>query len=115
MSTNGDRPQVEVQGLHARWRLVAGWALVVLAAVFIVLGWVGVSGTPDVARQLSYLASGGLGGLVAAIVGVGLLISEDLRSDRQRLGRIEATLLDVNDRLRTKDRPARSSRGSSAR
>jgi hypothetical protein len=50
---------------------------------------------------------------VAAIVGVGLLISEDLRSDRQRLGRIEATLLDVNDQLRTKERPARGSRASS--
>jgi multisubunit Na+/H+ antiporter MnhG subunit len=81
--------------------VVIGWALVALGALFILLGWIGVSGTPDVARQLSYLASGGLGGLVAAIVGVGLLISEDLRSERKRLGRIEATLLDVNDRLQT--------------
>jgi hypothetical protein len=105
MSTNGDKPTAFASSTRSRWRLIAGWALVVLAAVFIVLGWLGVSGTPDVARQLSYLASGGLGGLVAAIVGVGLLISEDLRSDRQRLGRIEATLLDVNDRLRTKTAP----------
>jgi hypothetical protein len=85
--------------VKTRWRLFAGWALVVVAAVFIILGWVGVSGTPQVARQLSYLASGGLGGLVAAVVGVGLLISDDLRSERSRLGRIEATLLDVNERL----------------
>jgi hypothetical protein len=113
MSTNGDRPNAIASSAKGRWRLIVGWALVVLAAVFIVLGWIGVSGTPDVARQLSYLASGGLGGLVAAIVGVGLLISEDLRSDRQRLGRIEATLLDVNDQLRTKERPARGSRASS--
>lgn len=87
------------------WRLWLGWALVALGAVFIVLGWIGVSGEPDVARQMSYLASGGVGGLTAAVVGVGLLISEDLRSDRRRLGRIEATLLDVNDRLSTPERP----------
>jgi multisubunit Na+/H+ antiporter MnhG subunit len=86
-----------------RWRLLVGWALVVVAAVFVVLGWIGVSGTPDVARQLSYLASGGLGGLIAAVVGVGLLISDDLRSERSRLGRIEATLLDVNERMSSKN------------
>jgi hypothetical protein len=85
--------------VKTRWRLFVGWALIAAAAVFIVLGWVGVSGTPEVARQLSYLASGGLGGLVAAVVGVGLLISDDLRTERSRLGRIEATLLDVNERL----------------
>jgi hypothetical protein len=94
---SGHLPASDV--VRKRWRLVLGWGLVVLGAVFILLGWIGVSGTPDVARQLSYLASGGLGGLTAAIVGIGLLISEDLRSERSRLGRIEATLLDVNDRL----------------
>src|SRR5438552_11866208 len=99
MSTNGDRPNAIASSARSRWRLIAGWALVLLGAVFIVLGWIGVSGEPDVARQMSYLASGGVGGLTAAVVGVGLLISEDLRSDRRRLGRIEATLLDVNDRL----------------
>jgi hypothetical protein len=103
--------------MKQRWRLFVGWALVAVAAVFIVLGWVGVSGTPDVARQLSYLASGGLGGLVAAVVGVGLLISDDLRSERSRLGRIEATLLDVNERLSGTQNgsSARKSRATSSR
>src|SRR5918999_5649157 len=95
VESNGSR----VQTARKQWCLLLGWALVVLGAIFIVLGWIGVSGEPDVARQMSYLASGGIGGLTAAVVGVGLLISEDLRSDRRRLGRIEATLLDVNDRL----------------
>ena len=99
-----------VESVRSRWRLVAGWALVVLGAVFIVLGWIGVSGEPDVARQMSYLASGGIGGLTAAVVGVGLLISEDLRSDRRRLGRIEATLLDVNDQLLASRRSPAGSR-----
>lgn len=102
--------------MKQRWRMFFGWALIALAAVFIILGWVGVSGTPEVARQLSYLASGGLGGLVAAVVGVGLLISDDLRSERSRLGRIEATLLDVNERLSSPNgSAARKSRATSSR
>ena len=97
--TNGDGSGFSVTTVRRRWRFVLGWALVAVGALLLVLGWVGVSGEPDVASQLSYLASGGLGGLTAAIVGVGFLISEDLRSERSRLGRIEATLLDVNDLL----------------
>lgn len=96
---NGDGSGLSVTTVRRRWRFVLGWVLVGVGALLLVLGWVGVSGEPDVASQLSYLASGGLGGLTAAIVGVGFLISEDLRSERSRLGRIEATLLDVNDLL----------------
>ena len=100
MSDNGQRAQESAADvIRVRWRAVLGWVLVAVGAVFIVLGWIGVSGEPDVARQMSYLASGGVGGLTAALVGIGLLISEDLRSDRKRLGRIEATLLDVNQSL----------------
>jgi len=80
-----------------QWRVVVGWACVALGLLFILLGWFGVSGDPNVARQLPYLASGGLGGLAFVIVGAGLLISEDLRSDRRRLGRIESALLDLRD------------------
>lgn len=111
-NTNGDRPdETGAQAIKQRWRVVVGWALVGVGVLLLVLGWFGVSGEPDVARQLSYLASGGLGGLTAAVVGVGFLISEDLRSERSRLGRIEATLLDVSDQLAAQaSKPAR--RGS---
>ncbi len=110
-SNNGDGPTTTVDVVKTRWRVVLGWGLVIIGAVFLVLGWIGVSGEPEVARQLSYLASGGLGGLAASVVGVGLLISEDLRSERNRLGRIEASLLDVNDLLLASERkPARGRR-----
>ncbi len=100
MSTNGQKGQEGATDVvRRRWRSILGWVLVAVGAVFILLGWIGVSGEPDVARQMSYLASGGVGGLTAAVVGIGLLISEDLRSERHRLGRIEATLLDVNQSL----------------
>lgn len=82
------------------WRVILGWGLVALGGLFVLLGWFGVSGEPSVARQMSYLASGGLGGLAFAVVGAALLISEDLRSERRRLGRIESALLDVQEMLR---------------
>lgn len=109
---NGERTVTTV--LRTRWRVIGGWVLVGLGALFLILGWIGVSGEPELARQFSYLASGGLGGLAAVIVGVGLLISEDLRSERRRLGRIEATLLDVRGSVvdgRRQPKPAAASRG----
>lgn len=80
-------------------RLLLGWLLLIAGLVMLVAGWFGVSGEPDVARQLAYLASGGIGGLLAGIVGVGFLISNDIRTDRERLGRVEAALLEVRDML----------------
>lgn len=93
------------------WRVLLGWACIALGGLFLLLGWFGVSGEPSVARQLSYLASGGLGGLGFAVVGAALLVSEDLRSDRRRLGRIESALLDVKDLLQAQS--AASANGSS--
>ena len=77
--------------------LLLGWILIVLAVVLMFGGWLGVSANPSVARQMAYLASGGLGGILAGIVGVGLLVSDDLRRDRARLGRLEAAVLELRD------------------
>lgn len=80
-------------------RLLLGWALIGLAVIFLVAGWIGVSGDPRVAVQLSYFLSGGFGGLLSGIVGVGLLVSDDMRRDRARLGRLEAAVLEVREIL----------------
>lgn len=81
-------------------RLLLGWALIGVAVVMLFVGWWGVSGEPLVAAQLAWLVSGGLGGLLAGIVGVGLLVSNDVRKDRERLGRVEAQVLEMRDMLR---------------
>jgi hypothetical protein len=78
-------------------RVLLGWGLLVASVVLLAVGWYGVSGTPRVARQLSYLVSGGLGGLLAGIVGIGLLVSNDVRRDRERLGRLEAAVVELRE------------------
>lgn len=84
-----------------RWRALLGWAAVVAGAIAILIGWLGVSAQTLVARQLPYLISGGLGGIVLVGAGVGLLVAEDLRAERDRIGRLEGEILEVRDLLRT--------------
>ena len=100
--------------LKRRWRTVAGWAGVAVGAIVLIAGWLGVSGETEVARQLPYLISGGLGGLALIAGGVGLLVAEDLRSERARIGRVESELLEVRDLLRelVDESPKKKSRAS---
>ena len=78
-------------------RLLLGWLSIVIGVVLLVVGWFGVSGHPVVAVQLPYFISGGIGGLFAGIVGVGLLVSDDVRRDRARIGRLEAAVLEMRE------------------
>jgi hypothetical protein len=79
--------------LRAQWDRVAGWALIAVGVVLIILGWQGVSTAPFVADELSYIASAGLGGLLCAGVGTCLLVVAELRDEWRKLDRIEQLLL----------------------
>lgn len=91
------RRQASAAEPEAGGRLLLGWILIVVGAVMVFAGWLGVSGNPQVAVQLPYLISGGIGGLFAAIVGIGLLVSDDIRKDRARIGRLEAAVLEMRE------------------
>src|SRR2546421_11840382 len=72
--------------LFWRWvgkatRPVAGWILLGLGALFILFGWIGISGEALVAKQMPYLISGGLGGMLLVGIGAVFLATEDLRRD----------------------------------
>lgn len=82
---------------EAGGRLLLGWILIAIGAVMVFGGWLGVSANPQVAVQLSYLVSGGVGGLFAGIIGIGLLVSDDIRKDRARIGRLEAAVLEMRE------------------
>jgi hypothetical protein len=93
--------KIDAELLKRRWRMLLGWTSIAAGAIVILIGWLGVSAQTLVAKQLPYLISGGLGGLVLVGVGVGLLVAEDLREERTRVGRLEAEMLEVRDLLRT--------------
>ncbi|MCA1845634.1 MAG: hypothetical protein LC792_21055, partial [Actinobacteria bacterium] len=78
--------------LRAEWDRVAGFGLVGLGALFILLGYLGVRNSPFVAEQMAYIASGGIGGLFCLGFGVGLLLTADLHDEWRKLDRLEAEL-----------------------
>jgi hypothetical protein len=65
---------------------------VLAGAGALVATWIGVSGTPLAARQLPYLASGGIGGLFLLGVGAMLWISADLQDEWLKFDRLERSL-----------------------
>ena len=78
--------------LRAEWDRVLGFGLIALGGVVLVLGYLGVSNSPYVAEQLSYIVSGGLGGLFLLGAGATLLILADLHDEWRKLDRVEAML-----------------------
>jgi len=90
--------------LFWRWvgkatRPVVGWILLGLSALFILFGWIGVSGTPVVAKQIPYVVSGGIAGVFLAIAGAYFLGTEELRKDSGRLDRLERMVLELHQAL----------------
>jgi hypothetical protein len=78
--------------IRAEWdRLLAG-LLIAAGAVLVIVCWAGVSGTPFVADQLAYIASGGIGGLFLLAFGLALLMSADHHDEWRKLDAIEAAL-----------------------
>lgn len=71
------------------FRPYAGWAFYGFGALLVVIGWFGVSGESIVAKQLPYLVSGGIGGVLLAVLGAYFLGIEELHKDSGRLDRME--------------------------
>lgn len=87
--------------LFWRWvakatRPVVGWVLVGLGALFILFGWIGISGEALVAKQMPFLISGGLGGMLLVGIGAVFLATEDMRRDSGRLDRLEAMVNELH-------------------
>jgi hypothetical protein len=80
--------------LKTQWDRTGAIVLSVLGAIFLFVGWIGVSGTPLLAEQAPYILSGGVGGMFLLGLGATLWISADLRDEWRKLDRIEQAIGD---------------------
>src|SRR5581483_1080571 len=78
--------------LRAEWDRLAGYAFVLAGALALVFGFVGVRHAADVIDEISYLVTGGIGGIFLLGVGATLLLSADLHDDFRKLHRVEEKL-----------------------
>jgi peptidoglycan/LPS O-acetylase OafA/YrhL len=78
--------------LRVQWDRTAAVAAGVIGLLVLVLGWVGVSGTPHIAEQLPYFISGGLIGLFFLGMAVALWLSADLRDEWRELRALRTML-----------------------
>jgi hypothetical protein len=67
----------------------AGWVSMIVGALLILLGYLGVSREALVAKQLPYLISGGIGGVALVGLGGAYITLSGLRHDSGRLDRLE--------------------------
>lgn len=78
--------------LRERWERIFGLALIALGPALVLAAYQGVGESPQLVAQLSYIISGGAGGLLALGVGITLLICGDLREEFEMLDRVEMAL-----------------------
>jgi hypothetical protein len=95
---------IDSNELRRDWRAkitrpIVGWGLAGLGALFIVIGYFGVANQALVAKQLPYLVSGGIGGMVLVAVGAFLLGTDDVRKQLQRVERLESLVDDLHRTL----------------
>ena len=92
----------------------AGWGFVVAGVIVSIVGWIGVSGEAIVAKQIPYVVSGGIGGVLLAVVGAYFLGTEELRKDSGRLDRLEQKVDELHAALLSRpDAPVITSDGAS--
>ena len=100
---NDDDRTVVWEALADTLRPYAGWLFFGFGALLVVIGYFGISGEAVVAKQLPYLISGGLGGVLLAILGGYFLAMEELRRDSGRLNRMERQIEELHRALLARD------------
>jgi hypothetical protein len=99
-----DEDELPDSRLLWRWvgkatRPVVGWVLIAAGGIAILAGYWGVSREALVAKQIPYLVSGGIGGMVLVAVGAFFLGTEDLRKELVRLRRLERLVEELHSTL----------------
>lgn len=100
--TDDPDPRVLWQWAGRAVRPYAGWIFIGAGALLILLGYLGVSREAVVGKQLPYLVSGGIGGVLLAVIGAYFLGTEELRKDGGRLDRLERQVAELHAALLTR-------------
>ncbi len=79
-----------VKWCRLQWDRALAAVATLSGVVLVILGWVGVSGTPYIAEQVPFVVSYGLGGVVLIIIGATLWLSADMNDEWRTLDRLEA-------------------------
>jgi hypothetical protein len=79
--------------VRLQWDRVGAWLCIAAGAVALILGYVGVSGTPYTSEQLPYIVSGGLSGIFLLGLGGMFWLSADLRDEWRKLDDLDRTLM----------------------
>jgi hypothetical protein len=85
--------------LRAQWDRALALTCVVLGGIALLIGWIGISGTALSYKQIPYIISGGLVGVVLVGIGLTLYLSADLRDEWRKLDSLEDALRDAVERL----------------
>ena len=80
-------------------RLVLALVAGIAGGIALLIGYFGVSGTLDPAKQLPYLISGGIGGLFLLGLAAALLFSSDLGATRADIARLQETVEELGERV----------------
>ena len=83
--------------LRRHWQRIAAGGAAALGAVFLFVGWWGVSGADLTTEQIPFLASGALGGVFALGIGATLWLSADLRDEYLKLEDIHQVVRHLTD------------------
>jgi hypothetical protein len=100
MTDPNDNLGARDQRAFGRWLVVAArpyvaWVLVALGALSLFGSWYDVSGQSVTAKQLPYLASGGLGGIGLLVIAAGLLAGGNTATHNRQLERMQRKVDDL--------------------
>lgn len=81
-----------MQWIRGQWDRVGAWVLIGAGALALMLGWLGVRSEALTQKQIPYIISGGIGGILLVGLGAMLWLSADLRDEWRKLDAIERQL-----------------------
>lgn len=89
--------------LRAHRDRVAAVLFVLLGFLVLLIGWIGVSGAELAVKQIPYVMSGGIAGILFVAVGAVLWVSADLRDEWRELRMLRVHVGGLEQQLAERD------------